>query len=236
MTRTTLGALAALVVLGAIAPAHAHIRLDVPENRYNDQKNGPCGAVDDRRTDRVTVYEPGETITVRWEETIKHPSHFRIAFSAEGTADFEDPADFNDYYTNDAVLLDEIPDRDTPGFFEAQITLPEEPCEDCTLQLMQIMYDKSLADAFYWQCADIELRAGGGGSQPGADADGGGSQPGADAGPDPRPDAGSVISPDPPDADGGCHVAGGGGFGAALAVALALFAFHLPSARTGRAG
>jgi hypothetical protein len=202
------GAVAALVLwIGAVSPALAHIRLDSPVNRYPDQKNGPCGSTNDQRTDRVTVFEPGQTITVEWEETIKHPSHFRIAFSASGTDDFEDPTDFDDYYTNDAVLLDEIPDREEGGFYQAQVTLPDLECDDCTLQLMQIMYDKSLANAFYWQCADLVLRAGGGDAGSGS---GGGESSG-----------------------GGCHAGRtAGGVGAALA----LLAIYVPRMRRARAG
>jgi hypothetical protein len=213
MARLASCALAALVLcLLSTSPALAHIRLDSPANRYNDQKNGPCGAVSDQRTDRVTVFEPGQTITVEWEETIKHPSHFRIAFSASGTADFEDPRDFDDFYTNDAVLLDNIPDREEAGFYQAQVTLPDIECEDCTLQLIQVMYDKSLANAFYWQCADLVLRAGGG------DA-------GGDAGPGSDADASS----------GGCWAARGSK-GAGAVIVLALLAVYAPRVRRVRAG
>ena len=212
MIRGHLTIAALVLLLGSASPALAHIRLDVPTNRYNDQKNGPCGAVDDRRTDRVTFLEPGATITVQWEETIKHPSHFRIAFSEVGTEDFEDPQDFDDYDTNDAVLLDAIPDREERGGFEAEVTLPDVECDDCTLQLMQIMYDKSLDNAFYWQCADLVLRRGGGG----------------DAGVLPA-DAGQAPS------GGGCAVGKSRGPAGALGAALAL-AVYAPRVRSTRGG
>jgi hypothetical protein len=211
MSRTAIGALGALLfTVVSAASAQAHIRLDEPLNRYdNPQKTGPCGAGDDERTERVTVYAPGQTITVAWEETIDHPSHYRIAFSQRGTEDFEDPRDFDDFYTNDAVLLDEISDRDGGGAYEIEVTLPDVECEDCTLQLMQIMYDKSFEQAFYYQCADLELREGGG----------------SDAGPGPDESGG-----------GGCRASGRSGAGGAAALVLALAVFYAPRLRRVRAG
>ena len=44
------------------------------------------------RTDRVTYYEPGETIEVRWDEYVDHPGHYRNAFDPDGDDDFVDPA------------------------------------------------------------------------------------------------------------------------------------------------
>ena len=80
--------------------------------------------------------------------------------------------------------MDSIPSRATTGATYTQtITLPNQACENCTLQLIQMMTDKPpyttdlASDDIYFQCADIALRAPGG----------------IDAGPDAatRPDAAS---------------------------------------------
>ncbi len=184
----------ALALLCAFASsAKAHIQLEYPPHRYSDQKNGPCGAEEDYRTDEVTVFEPGETITVEWEETITHPSHFRIAFSLDGTDDFEDPADFDDFYTNEAVLADDIPDREEGGHYEYEVELPSQACERCTLQVIQVMYDREPygPGSLYWQCADVQLHPGG-----------------------------PIVAPEPE--SGSCHVAGRAGAGGALVALMVL--------------
>jgi len=149
-------------LLGA-PPALAHIGLDEPVARYEDQKNPPCGADNDERTTNMSVFAPGQTITVSWRETIDHPSHYRISFDDDGTDDFVDPAEMQEYYSAPSVLLDEI--EDTPGGgFSVDVTLPDVECDNCTLQVIQVMYDKPPytipGNDIYYQCADLVLRAG----------------------------------------------------------------------------
>lgn len=172
-----------LAVLAWSASAAAHIQLMSPPNRYNDQKIGPCGkGATDARTTRVTVFEPGQTITVTWRETIGHPSHYRISFDADGQDDFADPPTMQAYYSNAAVLLDEIPDQSGTQTYSVEVTLPDIECENCTLQLVQVMYDKPPytvgGNDLYYQCADLALRRSG-------------STP--DAGVPPTPDAGPGV-------------------------------------------
>lgn len=151
------------LTLVIVAPASAHIELEEPAARYEDQKSGPCGAISDARTDDVTIFEPGQTITVSWRETIDHPSHYRISFDPDGQDDFADPPEMQAYYSNDMVLLDEIPD-DPSGRFSVQVTLPDVECDSCTLQLIQVMYDKPPytvpGNDIYYQCADLVLQRG----------------------------------------------------------------------------
>jgi hypothetical protein len=133
------------LALGALmlAPdvADAHISLLSPAKRYDTQKNGPCGAGgSDARTTNVTTYEPGATITVEWEETINHPSHYRISFDDDGADDFVDPSTQYEFFSNATVLEDNIPD-DPSGQFSVQVTLPDVECDNCTLQIVQVMYD-----------------------------------------------------------------------------------------------
>ncbi len=150
-------------VLTLVSVALAHIEMDKPSPVTDSLKDGPCGAGDHQRGDDVTVYAPGETIRVRWHETIDHPSTYRIAFDEDGDDSFEDPKTTDDFYVNDGVLLDEIPDQDD-GVFSVEVTLPDTPCENCTLQLIQLMLDKPPYEAgtndLYYQCADIALRVG----------------------------------------------------------------------------
>lgn len=145
------------------AQASAHIQLDEPTARYADQKRGPCGlATDPGRGDKITTYEPGATITVKWRETVPHPSHYRISFDADGQDDFKDPNDYMDFNSNPAVLLDAIEDKSGTGAYEVQVTLPDVECDRCTLQLVQVMYDKPPytvgGNDLYYQCADLTLK------------------------------------------------------------------------------
>jgi len=150
------------------AEAGAHLGLDAPASRYGPDvlKTGPCGVEGGQRSDNVSYFEPGETIEVQWNEYIDHPGHYRIAFDADGDDDFVDPATMTELYSNDAVLLDGIPDqgRDTREY-SATVTLPDVSCDHCTLQVIQVMYDKppytTPGNDIYYQCADLVLKVGG---------------------------------------------------------------------------
>lgn len=161
------------VILLVVAAADAHIALRLPEPRYTTPlKDAPCGKeVGDARSMHVTQFAPGETITVQWKETVDHDSHFRISFDADGTDDFVNPGAPNEFYTNDAVLLDDIPDE--PDLtYAVEVTLPDVTCTNCTLQVIQLMYDSPPYDPgpgsndLYFQCADLELVEGGGTTDP----------------------------------------------------------------------
>ncbi|MEL6545960.1 MAG: SCE4755 family polysaccharide monooxygenase-like protein [Myxococcota bacterium] len=161
-----------------LAPAAvcAHIHMVVPEARHTAQKNGPCGQRDSTPGAVVATYESGQTITVMFDETINHPSHYRISL-AETDGDLVDPTSLDDRYTNEFVVLDGLPDADG-GRYEFEVTLPELTCERCTLQLVQVMYDKAPPlcercvygdNDLYYQCADIEIVAAGEAPEPDPD-------------------------------------------------------------------
>lgn len=169
-----------LVVAIALAPAiaNAHIHLVSPLSRTDqltgEQKEQHCGVTNQvRNPARVTVFKPGETITVTWMETIDHPGHFRIAFQPNG-AEFGippagsgppsgfpsvDQTGMTDAVNGSIVLKDFIPD----GTTSAQVTLPNIECANCTLQFIQVMLDKppytidALSDDVYFNCADVTL-------------------------------------------------------------------------------
>ncbi len=183
-TLPALAALAALVAVPSLAAAHISLTNPTPRTTASI-KTRPCGAANSVRgaVPAGNVFAPGATVDVRWTETVGHPGHFRISFDLDGQ-DFTIPLTYNDATQSINVLKDSIPSRATTGAMYTQtITLPNQACENCTLQLIQMMTDKppyttdALSDDIYFQCADIALRATGG----------------IDAGPDAatRPDAAS---------------------------------------------
>jgi hypothetical protein len=130
------------------------------------QKVGPCGV--EERSANVNVFRPGETITMVFNETVNHPSHYRVSFNPSGD-DFPDPVSVDDIRSGGPyMLLDGIADEEA-GRQQVQVTFPDIECDDCTLQLIQVMYDKGGNgfggrtveggnDDMYYSCADIVLR------------------------------------------------------------------------------
>jgi MYXO-CTERM domain-containing protein len=175
---------AAAALLVVPSSANAHVRLLDPPPRVDGEaggdqlKQGPCGQTPNGRTDIVSVFAPGETITVSWAEYIDHPGYYRIAFDVDGDDDFplrpnesvsqngDDPTIINpvsdasqdlDSYILD-YFLDDV--AATPGSeeeYSTTVTLPNIECENCTLQVIQFMYGRQAP--YYFQCADLALRA-----------------------------------------------------------------------------
>jgi hypothetical protein len=168
------GLLALIAGLSAAAESSAHIDLSTPVPREQgrsrepnaDLKQGPCGQVSNGRTARVNVFAPGETIEVVWAETTNHPSYYRIAFDRDGDDDLPifggsgigaasiDPASVCPV-DGQVILAYDMDDR-AGGTHTARVTLPNVECENCTLQVVQFMYDT--IRPYYFQCADIALR------------------------------------------------------------------------------
>jgi MYXO-CTERM domain-containing protein len=150
----------ALVALSG-GTAFAHLKLVSPEPRPTSSiKGGPCGVTGSTRGSNVVVFTPGSTIEVKWAETINHPGHYRISFDAAGQ-DFSIPLSFDDLTQTKNVLIDNIADKADP-MYSQMVTLPNVQCENCTLQVIQMMTDKkpytNPGDDIYFQCADIALR------------------------------------------------------------------------------
>lgn len=156
----------------AEATTAAHVCMDFPVARTgpdctarSPQKIGPCGVPE---RGEISVFEPGATIDVRLRETINHPSHYRISFDADGEF-FPDPVTVDDIdESKENVLIDGIEDAEEAEQ-TVRVTLPDVECEECTLQLIQVMYDKGGNgfggrnaeggnDDMYYTCADIALR------------------------------------------------------------------------------
>lgn len=148
--------LSILFLLATSSAASAHATLTYPTPRTLSNKLGPCGADGSVRGTEVAVFAPGETITVTWDETVDHPGHYRLAFDLDGDDDFPNPQFPDDAFPS--ILVDQIPDRSGGGVYSQQITFPNQACENCTLQLIQIMTTQVPYNSFYFQCADIALR------------------------------------------------------------------------------
>jgi hypothetical protein len=151
-------------MLFAAFPAEAHIELRFPVPRTLEQKSGPCGGDGARDPNRVTVFPPGATVDVRWAETIDHPGHFRVSFDDDGEDDFYLPSAFDDFPGDEpTILVDNIVDEQLGGERTQRITLPDAECDNCTLQVIQMMTDKAPygdGNDIYFQCADLEVREG----------------------------------------------------------------------------
>ena len=171
--KARLGLPLCVLAVALAGPAAAHIGLRYPPSRYGDLvlKEGPCGMAGGTRSGNVTELAAGAQIDVVWDEYIDHPGHFRIAFDADGDDDFVDPACVSscdttspeiETYSNGSVLLDDIADTPGGGLSTVSVTLPDVECERCTLQVIQVMYDKPPyvvpGNDLYYQCADLVLR------------------------------------------------------------------------------
>jgi hypothetical protein len=198
-----------LLLLALALPAQAHICMEAPASRVGPtcssasaQKPGPCG-INTRSTKYVTECRPGQTLTVKINETINHDSHYRIAFNPNG-AMFEDPTGIDDKDgKHPFVLLDGIKDE-SAARQSVQVTLPDAPCDNCTLQLIQVMYDKTGngfgTDDIYYACADIVLKGAPTTGECAAAGDGGVAADGGMGiiGPRPAVDSGASQDPAPP--------------------------------------
>jgi hypothetical protein len=177
-----------LALFGALAAttsgdAQAHIKLLQPaswaveDDLGNPQKDGPCGGDGVEETGDVTTFRAGEEITVEWQETVGHPGHFRIAVATDRDDLFDPEVETTngDGVSGNSisaeimspvaypVLVDGLFPRDTVSSpqatpFSTTVTLPDEPCENCTLQVIQFMSQHG-PGYFYHHCANIRIVA-----------------------------------------------------------------------------
>jgi len=230
------------LAMSLAVPASAHISLEqagTHKSRYGDGelKDGPCGRKGGTRGTNVYTYAPGQKITVSVLETIPHPGYFRIAFDDDGDDAFIEPASIkpvdparkcptgagdhcgmSDFYNSPAVLpnMDNLNPHITAtsgAKYTWDVTLPNVECNNCTLQLIQVMEDDAFhgpydptpgvgVEDIYHQCIDIVLkRSADGGTGGTSDAattdirtppgDSGGSGAGGTSGDGGRIDAGT---------------------------------------------
>lgn len=166
---------AAIALLASSAAAHIELVEPSPRYAVPANKSCPCGdgdsnrvcqttaaeSTDPNRSTNVTTFEVGSMITVVTEEYINHGGRIRVAFDPDGA----DLADFNEN-----ILLD-VSDPDEPSVnmanprvWRLDVPLPDEPCDSCTLQVIQVMNndtENEVADpapfSTYYTCADIRL-------------------------------------------------------------------------------
>lgn len=191
MKMTKLPALCVLASAVLSTPVHAHFKLLSPTSWLNEddlgapQKGAPCGpgGMDDMPETpfsmAVTTVKGGETIMVEFEETIHHPGWFRISLAQDPSEfadlDFSGPGCSYDLSTvptgpHDNVLMDGIGmNEDVAGSnrkFAEMVTIPDEPCEKCTLQVIQVMADTlhNPPGCIYYHCAELKIVAAGDGA------------------------------------------------------------------------
>jgi hypothetical protein len=158
----------ASIAVSSYAPvAHAHLSLEqggTHMSRYGDDeiKDGPCGRDGGARGENVYTYEPGSTITIKAKEFIPHPGYFRIAFDSDGDDGFLDPQSIkpidperacpydandkcgeSDFFNNETVLMDNLDPHLSNGqpTYTWEVKLPDIECDNCTLQIIQVMED-----------------------------------------------------------------------------------------------
>ena len=159
--------LSACVVLGLFScAARAHFALVYPPARYtgvSELFGRPCGREPDTGRANVTTVSAGSTLTVRWDNTVVHPGHFRISFDADGQ-NFSIPAAVDDFYTDPNVLADDIPSAPSGAATQTfDISLPDIECDHCTLQVLQVLTDHAPyttdenSDDLHFRCADLVL-------------------------------------------------------------------------------
>lgn len=251
MRHLATSALTLAAVLSLSSYASAHLQLMFPEQRHTEQKAGPCGVAGDARGDKITALEPGAKITVEWDETVEHPGHFRIMLDEDGF-DFPEPTGYDDFCDPAKVtqgihcLVDNIPDKAAMPNYSVEVTLPDIECDNCTLQVIQVMSDKPPwgpggGNDLYYQCADITMKKGGG-SGGGGGAGGGaasssaasGSGGGASSSSGGDGSGGEGGSGDDGGDDEGCGCRLGESEGSGLGAALAMLGLSALSLRRRR--
>src|SRR5882724_8999054 len=211
--------LLAVIGVAAPALAHISLdQAGTHLSRYGDNylKELPCGKTGDTRGTHIYTYTPGSTITVSFVETIPHPSYFRFAFQQSGDNEFKEPASIkpidpsrpcpidsgdhcnktngDDFYNTPNVLpmMDDL-DPHMAGSSKTwtyQVTLPNIECDNCTLQIIQVMEDNTFhgdydptpgvgVEDIYHQCIDLVLKNG---TAPGPDMAGTGGTGGSGGG------------------------------------------------------
>lgn len=146
------------------AQAHFRIKEDVVVPRKNGAgvipdgiKSGPCGGL---AKGTPQVFQAGQEITVKWEETINHPGRYRILWSNDNDQTFTLMHEIVD--TQDGIV-----NRNNPATYhqyEMTVKLPEYNCDNCTLQMIQVMEENPNNPRPYFSCADIRLINGTGGT------------------------------------------------------------------------
>ncbi|AUX41587.1 uncharacterized protein SOCE26_030080 [Sorangium cellulosum] len=183
------------------AVAHAHFALLEPacyseQNALGDpQKSAPCGQADPGNpaepTGEVTTYVQGQTITLKIDETIFHPGHYRVSIAPDPESLPPDPEVTAGSTPCGSTVIETDPQLPlvadgllvhTAAFTGEQtveIKLPDDlVCENCTLQVSEFMSNHGINNpggCFYHHCATVTIvpregqaaGSGGAGGEPG---------------------------------------------------------------------
>lgn len=144
---------ATLTTLGLSTHSFAHAVLTDPVSRdgADANKTGPCGTAVIKNG--PTTYTPGQTITVKWNETVNHPGCFVVEWSKDNNATF----------TN-LTTVKHTTVGATPRPYSTTVTLPAGDCQNCTLRLIQHMLANDTltcppatpaAGSLYYSCAQM---------------------------------------------------------------------------------
>jgi MYXO-CTERM domain-containing protein len=188
-----------LLSLVVASPALAHVDLVSPPPRLtgsiggDELKTKPCGQNQNKRTDKVTTYAPGQKVDIKMKEYVDHTGYFAVAFDPDGDDSFIFPRPNMDKVnkdTDDPKMLFPVDGTKVLGYWidkekncasqpdktcTISITIPNVNCQTCTLQVTQFMTDKlndGADNEYYYQCADIKIE---GALMPGGGAGGGGA-------------------------------------------------------------
>lgn len=202
-TRRLLPFFVAVATLLSVGIASAHVSLTSPPMRAgNGQKTNPCGGA---AKGAATAFTGGEKVKFTFTETIDHEGEFFVSFDPTGD-DFDGDGDGTGDYpghpklltakngTGSLVLGSLVDTKNGPdgAMHELEVTLPNVSCDNCTLQLIQMMSNDSKiptdgdpTNHIYFRCVDVKLTAvqgGAGGAGAGGASMGGASNGGAAAG------------------------------------------------------
>ena len=172
--------------------AFAHFILEAPKNSFTQnllgdpQKAPPCGEESgSTATNDVVTDVAGQTITIKLNETIYHPGHYRVALGLTGPQDL--PAE--PVVTPGSTACGSVPIEMSPTFpvladgqlihtaafgssRSFEVTIPSNvTCTNCTLQVLEFMSNHGLNNpggCFYHHCATINVVASDGGVLPAA--------------------------------------------------------------------
>lgn len=169
---------AGLAVLFGSGDTEAHFKLTAPVDALKtdetgdplagSQKSSPCGS--GTASKLATQVKAGAKLHVKLTETIAHGGHYRIALSSKKT-DFVDPravvtggncvsAPITDPPAG-VILADGLFQHAEEDFgsgkeWETDVTIPNQTCDNCILQVIEFMTPHS-PGCFYYHCANIQV-------------------------------------------------------------------------------
>jgi len=153
---TSQACLGIVMMLSLSSLALGHARL-LPNSAFSprDTRDGikptsgaPCGST--QRSANPVILKAGQEVEIEFEETINHPGYFRILFSPANDLGFENN-----------IIVDRIEDnlpadvRDRK--FKATITVPTTLCDNCTIQMIQVMTENNM-ERPYFSCVDVQIK------------------------------------------------------------------------------